>query len=192
MVELDALFVDLISGNEARAERAALRLGAIGNATLPGLEPLLKHADPDIRWWAVRTLGEMADPVIEPLLKRALADDAAAVQSCAARALITSPFASLIPDLVGCLEAGDSLLTRLAGTALAAAGAAAVPALIDVMESGSQRARLEAVKALAEIKDPRAIPVFFNAVQEGDSPLVEYWAEIGLDRLGIGMTFFKP
>ena len=53
-------------------------------------------------------------------------------------------------------------------------------------------ARVEAIKALAEIKDPRCIEAFFLAIQNGDSPLVEYWADQGLERLGVGMSFFKP
>jgi len=61
-----------------------------------------------------------------------------------------------------------------------------------MMENGPQAARVEAAKALAEIRDPRTIAAFFNALQNGDSPLVEYWADQGLERLGIGMSFFSP
>ncbi|HUF37657.1 MAG TPA: HEAT repeat domain-containing protein [Anaerolineales bacterium] len=189
---MDILFAELVSGDDERAERAALRIGAHGAAALPGLAALLESPNSDDRWWAVRTLGEIADPDVHPHLSRALQDPSSDVRQCAARALIAQPAPALIPHLTGCLESGDVLLTRLAGTALSAIGAEAVPALIEVLETGPQLARAAAARALAEIKDARTIPVFFRAVQDGDSPLVEYWAEVGLERLGIGMTFFDP
>jgi len=192
MRSTETLFSELISGQDARAEQAALALGRTGADALPGLSALLADDDPDHRWWAVRTLGEIDDPAGNPLLKKALHDPASTVRQCAARALINHPADTLIPDLIGCLGSEDPLLARLAGSALAAAGRPAVPSLLATMETGTQRARLEAVKALAGIKDPRAIPAFFHAVQDGDSPLVEYWAEIGLENLGIGMAFFHP
>jgi len=152
----------------------------------------LESGSADIRWWAVRALGELVDPGAAPLLKQALHDPVPDVRQCAARALIVHPVPDLVPDLIACLEAGDPLLARLAGAALIAIGTTTVPALIEIVETGTQLARVEAVRALAELEDPRAIAAFFNAVQEGDSPLVEYWAETGLDRLGIGMAFFHP
>jgi hypothetical protein len=60
------------------------------------------------------------------------------------------------------------------------------------MDGAPQNARVEATRALAEIKDPRCISPFFAAIQNGDSPLVEYWADQGLEKLGIGMSFFSP
>jgi HEAT repeat protein len=71
-------------------------------------------------------------------------------------------------------------------------GSEAVPALLEVMDGAPQNARVEATRALAEIKDPRCISPFFAAIQNGDSPLVEYWADQGLEKLGIGMSFFSP
>lgn len=187
---LDELLSDLASGDETRAERAAAALGSAGSAALTGLGGLLNSADPDIRWWVARTLGNIDAPAANPLLKTALQDSAPEVRQCAARALIARPAAELVPDLAACLRTGDALLASLAGSAMAAAGEPAVPALIEIFQTGSQRARVESARALAAIKDPRAIPFFFHAIQEGDSPLVEYWADIGLDNLGIGMTFF--
>jgi HEAT repeat protein len=72
-----------------------------------------------------------------------------------------------------------------------ATDATAVPDLIEVMENGSQVARLEAARALSEIGDTRAIPVLFKALEEG-SVVLEYWASEGLEKMGVGMTFFEP
>jgi HEAT repeat protein len=58
------------------------------------------------------------------------------------------------------------------------------------MESGSHIARLEAARALASIGDTRAIPALFDALD--DSALLEYWANEGLERMGVGMCFFSP
>jgi HEAT repeat protein len=85
----------------------------------------------------------------------------------------------------------DRLVAGLAADALAEIGEAAVPALIDVVQDGSHPARLEAVRALAAIGDPRAIPVLFAAL-DSDSALMEYWANQGLEHLGVGMVFFEP
>ncbi len=189
---LENLLSDLTGGVDDRAERAALAIGEIGPEALPHLAALLESGSADIRWWAVRALGELLDPGAAPLLKQALQDPVPDVRQCAARALIVHPAPALISDLIACLESGDPLLARLAGTALIAIGTTTVTVLIEVVEKGPHLARVEAVRALAELADPRAIAAFFHAVQDGDSPLVEYWAEVGLERLGIGMAFFDP
>ena len=132
---------------------------------------------------------ESRDP---PILQSAFQDPDPSVRQCAALGLSRHPTPAALPELIAALKEKDRLLARLAATALVAIGAPSVPALIEIMESGPQIARLEAVKALAEIGDPQAIPVFFKAVKEGDSNLVEYWSEVGLEKLGIGMAFFKP
>jgi HEAT repeat protein len=85
----------------------------------------------------------------------------------------------------------DALLARLAANALACTGADAVPALLEVLEKGEQALRLEAARALAHIGDERSIPALFKALDE-DSALMEYWANEGLERMGVGMVFFKP
>jgi HEAT repeat protein len=59
------------------------------------------------------------------------------------------------------------------------------------MDDSSQPARLEAARALAVIGDTRAIPVLFK-VFEGDSAIMEHWAEKGLEKMGVGTVFFEP
>jgi HEAT repeat protein len=55
----------------------------------------------------------------------------------------------------------------------------------------SPHARREAARSLAAIGDPRAVPALYE-VLEDDSALLVYWAEQGLERMGVGMAFFKP
>jgi HEAT repeat protein len=120
-----------------------------------------------------------------------LKDKDVAVCQCAALGLSRQPDERAVPALVEAMASDDALLARLAANALGAIGAAAVPALLDALENGSQSVRLEAARTLAMIGDTRAIPALFNAL-DGDSALLEYWANEGLERMGVGMVFFKP
>ena len=178
-------------GDDVRAEAAVPTLVAYGSQAFPGLEVLLSSSDGDARWWAVRTLAEIPDPQTPMLLIKALSDQEAAVRQCAALALRKRPNVRAVPALISALNDPDHLCASLSADALEAIGSEAVPALLDVMQKGSPSSRLEAVRALAMIGDQRSIPVFFAAL-EGDSALMEYWANEGLERMGVGWTFFKP
>jgi HEAT repeat protein len=92
---------------------------------------------------------------------------------------------------VQALGDSDRLLAHLAADALAAIGPPAVPDLIKVMENGPHLARLEAVRALCAIGDPRAVPTLYKSFDQ-DSALIEYWAGEALEKMGIGMAFFNP
>jgi HEAT repeat protein len=85
----------------------------------------------------------------------------------------------------------DALTRRLAGDALAAIGSQTVPLLLDAMQNGEHIVRLEAVRALAKIGDESAIPALFEALDDR-SALIEYWANEGLEKMGVGMVFYKP
>lgn len=186
-----ALIAEFTSGSDTRAEAAALELAAEGAKSLPLLKELTAEANPDTRWWATRALAEIDDPEVPALLLQALIDPDPAVRYCGALALRCQPDEQAIPTLIQALDSQDRLLARLAGDALVATDATAVPDLIEVMENGSQVARLEAARALSEIGDTRAIPVLFKALEEG-SVVLEYWASEGLEKMGVGMTFFEP
>jgi HEAT repeat protein len=51
--------------------------------------------------------------------------------------------------------------------------------------------RINAVRAMALLKDQAAIPDLFIALDDG-STVVRHWAERGLEDLGVGMVFFAP
>lgn len=191
MDDQQSCLADLGSGNEARAEAALTRLPSFGPGILPGLRDLLASGDSDVRWWAARALAEVPHPETPTLLVGALHDPDPGVRQCAALALRHQPSHQAVPDLVAMLSAEDRLLALLVGDALVAVGKEAVPALLEVMQSGSRAARLEAARALALIGEPSSIPALFEALDDR-SALVTYWAEEGLSRMGVGMTFFKP
>lgn len=188
---MEELLRELTSGDDARAEEAASSVGAYGVDALSMLEPLLHSSEADFRWWAVRVLAELPAEQSAPLLIQALNDPHLAVRQCAALGLSRQPDVRAVPALIEVMASDDALLARLAANALEAIGAAAVPALLEVMEKGPQHVRLEAARTLAMIADTRSIPALFNALDE-DSALMEYWANEGLERMGVGMMFFKP
>ena len=112
------------------------------------------------------------------------------MRQCAALGLRQRPDPAAVEALIRALDDPDPLVRRLAGEALSATGSEAVPSLLKVMESGAQPARLEAARALGVIGDVRAIPALFAALD--GSALLEYWASQGLERMGVGMSFFLP
>ena len=128
---------------------------------------------------------------IEQALREALHDPDPAVRQCAALGLRKRPLTSAIPDLIEALEDTDRLVARLASDALAAIGQAAIDTLAQAMTSPDAGVRIEAVRALANIDDPQAIPSLLVALND-TSRVVEFWAEQGLERLGVGMVFFNP
>jgi HEAT repeat protein len=125
------------------------------------------------------------------LLRRKLADPDEAVVQCALLALRKHPVSEAVRELLPLLSRGDALTARLAGEALLACGEKAVPDLLEVVRAGRSRGLAEAVRALARLEDPRAVPVLYEQL-DSESALVTYWAEEGLGRLGVGMVFFKP
>lgn len=169
---------------------AALRGEQVVEA-FQALQALLRSPDADQRWWAGRALAALQYPDVPGQLLLMLGDPDAAVRQCAALGLRLHPNPGAVSALAAALDDADSLAGDLAGEALAAIGAPAVPALLEVMQAGTRRARLKAVRALAAIGDPRAIPALFAALDE-DSALMEYWASQGLEKMGVGMTFFLP
>jgi HEAT repeat protein len=191
MTGLDYYLAEFNSGSEQRADAAALRLAHSSSEQLPVYQALLTHPSNDVRWWTVRALAESKDIRALKLLVQAIKDPDTTVSQCAALALRQQPDPDAIPALVEMLKSPDALLARLAGDALIATGEAAIPALEEVMSSGSQAQRIQAVRALALIGDQRSIPLLFKALED-PSAWIEYWANEGLERMGVGMTFFNP
>ncbi len=191
MDALDQWIAELTGGDDRRAEAAALQIAAAGERAAGVLSQLLASADSDTRWWAVRALAEIPGEAVCDSLELALADPDPAVRQCAALGLGKQLQPRAIPTLLQALSDSDSLVARLAANALVAIGASSVEPLSGLLGSAPQRVQLEAARALALIGDPGAIPALFNAL-DGDSTLLEYWANEGLERMGVGMSFFKP
>jgi HEAT repeat protein len=201
---LQDLLNDLTSGSETRAEKAVPSLISLGNESIPALLDLTRSSNVDHRWWGLRVLAQAPHCQAEwlvPFLK----DPAREVRQCAALGLAIKPHESAIQPLVQALSDADGMVSSLAVNALVKVGGAAVPALIEVVKrrsegsssahdaegNASQSARFHALRALAEIRDHRAIPVMMKVMEE-NSALLQHWAQEGLDRLGLDMVYIKP
>jgi HEAT repeat protein len=187
---LQDLLVDLTSGDESRAEAAVPALLALGETARSALLALTRSPDADQRWWAIRALAQAPQTRTEDLIPL-LSDPSADVRAAAALAICNHPGEAAISPLISLLRDEDSLVAGLAGNALVAIGKPAVPSLMEAAGQAPSAARILAVRALAEIKDPRAIPTLLKALEE-DSSLLSYWAEEGLQRLGLNMILLKP
>jgi HEAT repeat protein len=201
---LQDLLSDLTSGNETRAERAVPALIELGAEAIPALLDLTRSSDVDQRWWSLRVLAQSPQAQAAWLVPF-LSDPAREVRQCAALGLAIKPDDSAVQPLVQALSDEDSMVSSLAVNALVKIGNAAVPSLIEVVKrspdgssvahrvegSASQSARIHALRALAEIRDHRAIPVMMKVMEE-DSVLLQHWAKEGLDRLGLDMVYIKP
>jgi HEAT repeat protein len=192
MADLDQLLDDLSSADEDRAQAAIPALSVHGAAAIRALEKLLESPIADRRWWATYALSAFkAQPEAQKAVIRMLQDPDNAVRQCAALAMKHNPTPDGLAPLVQNLHSEDRLTARLAGDALAALGPAAVPQLADASQDPSPAVRIEAVRALAEMRHPDAIAPLFKCIDDPSS-VVTHWAEEGLDRLGIGMMFFNP
>lgn len=187
----DAWIAELTCGEDERAERAALQARALGEAAILALGQLAQAPNPEGRWWAARALAETGGAEAVDLLLPLLQDEDLSVRQCAILSLGALADPRAAPPLTEKLEDPDSLSRRLAGDALVAIGEAAVPDLLGAFERAPQAARRESVRALALIADRRAIPALFAALDD-PSAWIEHWASEGLERMGVGMVFFKP
>jgi HEAT repeat protein len=192
MLELDVLCAELTCGHDIRAEAAAARLPELGLPALQAMQELINSENVDTRWWTVRALAGFEDinAVLVDLLA-ALTDKSEEVRQAAAMAFCHHPTARALEQLTCALGDPDSMTARLAANALIMLGSQATMALLDVLNDGAPSARLEAVRALSEIKDPRSIPGLMKAL-ETDSGLMQYWAGLGLDKMGVGILYLSP
>jgi len=188
---LQGLLSDLTSGDEVRAENAVVPLIELGENAISALMDLTRSSSADSRWWAVRTLAQSPLCRTEWLVPFLLNDLAPEVRQCAALGLAVKPDESVIQPLIHALSDEDPMVVDLAGNALAKIGSAAVPSLIEIVKDAPQSARIHALRALAEIKDHRAIPAMMKVMNE-ESALLQHWAKEGLERLGLDMVYIKP
>ncbi len=141
------------------------------------LDALLKSSDADHRWWAVRTLAQIAKIDADCFIE-ALNDVSSEVRQAAALALVRA------------LNDDDAMVRTLATNALSAIGKSAVPVLLDAFSQASPSVKIQMMRALAEVRDPRAIPVMMKAMDD-DSAILHHWCEIGLQQLGLDMVHLK-
>ena len=190
MPGLSDLLADLTSGDEERAEAAVPLLVELGEEIVLPLKNLMRSTDADVRWWATRALASL--PSLDPaILLSSLKDPAPEVRQCAALGLCSHPSEITIDPLVNALRDKDGMTAELAAKALSIIGAPAVERLMQELQSAPLSARIHAMHALSEIADPRSIPIMIAAMSE-ESAMLHYWADAGLEKMGVNMVYFKP
>ena len=189
MSSLEHLLADLVSGDEARAESAVFQLAQLGGSVIPALDALLEASDADHRWWAVRTLAQMSEIDADYFIN-ALNDISSEVRQAAALALAAHPTEKAAPALVRALDDDDAMVQTLASNALSAIREPAVSILLNAFPQASPSAKVHIMRVLAEVRDPRAIPVMMKAMDD-DSAILHHWCEIGLQQLGLDMVYLK-
>jgi phycocyanobilin lyase beta subunit len=120
-----------------------------------------------------------------------LKDAAPEVRAAGALAVAAHPDPTAIDPLVRLLRDEDNLAAVLAVNALIKIGSAAVPNLLEAFDDSPRRGQIQILRALAELRDPRAIQLMLTA-QGQDSAAMQYWAQEGLERLGLNMVYLKP
>jgi HEAT repeat protein len=187
---IQQLLVAIEAGDDARAERAAQELGRWGGAAVPALQGLRASADPDERWWAVRALAAVGAPAVAELVA-ALEDPDPDVRACAVVGLAELGPAAAVSGLMARLADPSAYVARLAADALGRCGQPAVQPLIVALGSGDPATRVGAARALSVLQAPEAIPALFSALDD-PSAAVAYYAEEALERMGVGLIFFRP
>jgi HEAT repeat protein len=180
----------LVGQDESAAEAAAVELAAHGEGAVPGLLQLLDSQQPDHRWWALRSLAAMDNPQTDWFL-RGLRDSREENRAAAALALAIHPDPRAIGLLIGLLSDGDNVTAVMAVNALAKIGNEAVVPLINAYDGAPRRAQIQILRCLAELRDHRSIPLLLKAQGES-SAVAQYWAQEGLERLGLNMVYLTP
>ncbi len=190
MPGIQSLIETLVSGDETRAEAAANEMPKWGETAFRELLELRGSHEPDERWWATRALANFQCHAASEALRESLEDPDPDVRQCATLALRHVPSAAAIPALLQAMASEDALLSRLASDALSAVGPPAFGPLERAAGSLHPATRLGAIRALGRMAIPDAVPILFAALDD-PSPMVQFWAEDGLERLGAGMIFFQ-
>ena len=184
------LLAELTGGDDERAEKIIPAIVDLGAAAIPALLDLTRSTDSDSRWWAVRALAASPHTRTSDLIPF-LSDSNPEMRAAAALALSHHPGEEALSALTQTLRDSDPLTAGLAANALVKLGGAAVPSLIEAAREGPMNVRILALRSLSEMRDHRAIPVMMKCIQE-DSAVLGYWAQLGLERLGLDMVYIKP
>jgi HEAT repeat protein len=114
------------------------------------------------------------------------------VRACAIYALgrLGPRAVDAVPVLAQRLADSLAYTAQLAADALAHIGTATTPALVDALKHGAPPVRGRAARALAHILDPSSIPALIVSLED-ESPIVEYYADIALQKMGVGSILLK-
>ncbi|MCP4541651.1 MAG: hypothetical protein GY832_31345 [Chloroflexi bacterium] len=185
-------FLDsVVAGDDIRSEQAAMILGREGDAVLSPLRDLLSDTNPDRRWWATRAIAAIGTHAACEQLVMALTDPDPDVRACAVQGLGDLQAEQAVAGLVRCLADPIPLVSRIAADSLARIGLPAVPSLITALQDSETPVRAGAARALSIIQPEDAVPALCAALDD-PSAIVTHYAEIALERMGVGLILFHP
>lgn len=181
------------SGDDERAEEAALALIRMGEDALPVVRELLSSPDVDSRWWATRTVGQIDSADAVTALADQCDDPNPDVRACAIFALGTfrERATEAVPVLIKKLADPSVYVGQMAADSLARIGQSATPALIEALKDDSPTVRGRAARALSHLADKSSIPALIASLDD-ESSIVEYYADMALQKMGVGMVLLKP
>lgn len=110
--DMHALISDLASDDMLAREKARNALIDIGTPAVDYLAELAYTKRDIVRWEAVKTLGEIADPDSIPVLVDSLEDDNSGIRWLAAEGLIRLGRAAIAPLLLALIQRPNSMRLR--------------------------------------------------------------------------------
>jgi HEAT repeat protein len=165
---IDALCVELneqmAHDDEQGCEATAIRLGEAGPAALPAIRALLRSANVDRRFWALRSLWANGGAAAQKLLIDRLGDPEAMIRSGAALVLGELKSTAAVSELMRLLREDEGEAGDHAAMALGKIGQPAAKVLIAGLKSDYALVRLRAAKALTPIESHAAIPALINCL----------------------------
>ncbi len=154
-------------------------VGIFDLSLVPSLVNLLGDSDQGVRQNAYDALVAMGDPAVPDLLHSLHTVEQRALREGISRVLVQVGATRLI-DILALLDIKHPELNHWGAWILGHLGVVAVPQLADRVRSGSERERVQAMKALAFIRDPRTIQISLEALDD-EFPSIR---RIALETLG--------
>jgi HEAT repeat protein len=188
---MNDLIEAILSGDDARAERALPAIAAYGDVAVSLLARQMAGAHADARWWIARTLAAIPTPQSVLLLIQMMDDHDSDVRACAAMALGELSAAEGADALIAHLADESAHVAEICTMALSRLGTTAVSALVRALQNSDSPTRIRAAKALVPIESHEAIPALIHALDD-ENAIVSYYAEDALLRMGVGTVLLKP
>ncbi len=110
--KIESLMAGLASRDRRARRQARETLVAIGQPSVASLLTALNDPNQDVRWEAIKALGEICDPAAAEALVKSLEDEAVEVRWRAAESLIALRYEGLIPLLRALIQRSDSIWLR--------------------------------------------------------------------------------
>lgn len=110
--KIDSLIADLTCGDVVRCQKARNALVSMGKPAVPSLVKFLHHQKEQLRWEAIKTLGQIADPSTTRVFLDSLEDKDFDIRWLAAEGLIAIGKDALAPLLKALIIHSDSIWFR--------------------------------------------------------------------------------